>query len=149
MSAIEERLETLERNFAEIKKLNGIPGARGPAGSIEAACQNATEAAKQQTLSVHAESVRQIADLVVQMRRMLSDLNASFRTTVQERVAELNEMRVNAMREYQSAVNAELESAVARGLHDYGVLEDGSIGQLLKYEIEKAVDKAAFSQVQQ
>lgn len=33
----------------------------------------------------------------------------------------------------------ELESIVVTLLHEYGVLEDGCIGQLLKYEIIKAV----------
>ena len=36
----------------------------------------------------------------------------------------------------------ELDSLVCQLLHDYGVLEDGGIGQILKYEITKAVSEA-------
>ena len=36
----------------------------------------------------------------------------------------------------------ELDSLVCQLLHDYGVLEDGCLGQILKYEITKAVFEA-------
>jgi hypothetical protein len=32
-----------------------------------------------------------------------------------------------------------LESMIAQSLHDYGILTDGQVGQLLKYEIQKIV----------
>jgi hypothetical protein len=36
----------------------------------------------------------------------------------------------------------QLDSFVCQILHDYGVLEDGGLGQILKYEITKAVFEA-------
>jgi hypothetical protein len=41
---IEQRIAALEASLEEIKRLKGIPGARGPAGPIEAAVANANRA---------------------------------------------------------------------------------------------------------
>jgi len=40
MSNLEQRIAVLETELAEIKKLKGVPGPRGPAGDISAAVAN-------------------------------------------------------------------------------------------------------------
>lgn len=44
IAALENRIAQLEAQFAEVTKLKGLPGPRGPAGDISAAIANAESA---------------------------------------------------------------------------------------------------------
>lgn len=70
-STLEERIASLESAFEEVKKLKGIPGARGPAGPIDAAVSNAERAAKEIVASRVEILRRELADLHKYIHEMI------------------------------------------------------------------------------
>jgi hypothetical protein len=61
VKTIEQRLQELKDQFAEVQRFKGIPGPRGPAGNIDAAVANATNAANQIVADVEGRIRESIA----------------------------------------------------------------------------------------
>ena len=76
MSTIEGRLAALEAQFEEVKKLKGVPGARGPAGDISAAVANTQREVRdaEGRLAVQAEAASaRFANEVTALRKETAD----------------------------------------------------------------------------
>ncbi|MGB6496341.1 MAG: hypothetical protein WBF09_05045 [Candidatus Acidiferrum sp.] len=107
MKTNEERIEILEQQLAEIIKLKGIPGARGPAGPIEAAVANAERVLDEKLASLfdrvdHAtkqghQSHEELSKILrnemdrfrKDMRQNFSDFEASIQTRVENSIVVL------------------------------------------------------------
>jgi hypothetical protein len=73
---LEDRIASLESDFEEVKKLKGIPGSRGPAGSIEAAVDQAMKSVSDAEARVRVaatESFKRFTDEISKLRQEFAD----------------------------------------------------------------------------
>lgn len=107
--SVEERIAALETELAEIKKLKGIPGARGPAGPIEAAVANAN---------------RVVADAESRVRTEATGAYANFNADVRKLREEVRE-EVNQVKQFlDERIQNVVENHTVKVLEDYGVVSD-------------------------
>jgi cell division septum initiation protein DivIVA len=114
--SLENRIAALETELAEIKKLKGVPGGRGPAGDISAAVVNAQREvrdAEERLATKAAQTASQYAADVAALRKETAD----------------------AIKNVQAFVDGRIENAVVlhtvKTLEDYGVVS-GLDGQRIK-----------------
>jgi hypothetical protein len=106
---IEQRIESLENQFENVKNEKGVPGPRGPAGPIEAAVINATRAAT--NLVADAESrVQARADTAY---AQLKEEAARLRLEVQQLKVFLNDR-----------IHNEVDGQVVKTLQEYHLLDE-------------------------
>lgn len=122
--AFEGRLAALEAAFEEVKK-NKVIAVRGPAGPIDAAVANAREALAEDL----ANTLKEFAEL----RQLVKDSELKSQQVINDAYAKLNER----FREYASPES--LNQVFYRALHEFGLMTDGGIGELLLNEVQKAV----------
>jgi hypothetical protein len=87
---VEERLLELEKEFADIKRLRRIVGPRGPAGDIDAAVINATEAAEKIVIAATKTAMYPFDSEVDKLRQEFEALRAhliEFTSNVENSVA--------------------------------------------------------------
>jgi hypothetical protein len=73
---IEDRLTALEEAFAEVKKLKGVPGPRGPAGEISAAVRNAQQAVADAESRLHKSTDARLAKFQAEVKQLRADFAA-------------------------------------------------------------------------
>jgi hypothetical protein len=118
MATVEERLDILEREFAQVKELKGIAGPRGPAGNIDAAIANVDAAVSKAESRVQAQAnVRY--DLFLAAER---NLREAFETQVRVLRVELD----NLKKGLDERIKNEVDGHAIQVLHDYHLLKDGA-----------------------
>ena len=112
---LQERLEALEDAFREVRAAKGIQGARGPAGPIDAAVDQATKEANQVVRNAEArvqakaeEAFKQFANEVAKLQKLADDL----REEVAKHRKYLHEM-----------IHNEVDGQVIQTLKDYHLLD--------------------------
>jgi hypothetical protein len=131
---IEQRMQSIEDAFVEVKKLRGIPGPRGGAGPIDAAVVNATKAANQAVADAEAR-VQKKADEAFQKLLAESVKHKAEAAKLRREVADL-----------KTYLNERIENAVdgnvVQTLHDYHLLKDGNpSSDYMAHEIRDIIKK--------
>ena len=120
MDSLEQRIKNLEEAFEEVKKLKGIPGSRGPAGSIDSAVANA-RAALTADLSASLKKVE--ADLATAVARCecIDGGLRQYSETVRSQLSQITSERVQAFRKN---LENELAAVLIPLLEEYGVVSN-------------------------
>jgi hypothetical protein len=120
MSTIEERLAALEAQFEEVKKLKGVPGARGPAGDISAAVAN---------------TQREVRDAEGRLATQAAKASAEFATAV----AALRNETADSIKSVQAFVDGRIAAAVdghaIKVLVDYHLLDANTLAPTLHADV--------------
>jgi len=70
-----ERIARLEATIEEIKTLRGVPGPRGPAGSIEAASENARQAVTDAEARVQAKANQAYEKFTAEIKKLRQEVD--------------------------------------------------------------------------
>ena len=72
-----ERIARLEALFEEVKQQKGIPGPRGPAGSIEAAAENARQAVCDAEARVQAKANQAYEKFTAEIKKLRQEVDGA------------------------------------------------------------------------
>lgn len=119
----ENRIEALEKQLSEIKKLNGIPGPTGKPGNIDVAVANAEKAVDARLASL-VERVDTYAEREGQCRK----------ESIESLRRELDQFRTEmkqSFSDFQAADKVRVENCIVAVLTEYGVVSshDGRVIQ--------------------
>jgi hypothetical protein len=129
---IEHEVNELLRRVAKLESKKPTPGPRGPAGPIDAA-----ERAIGSRISESASMLKAASDAVIARTRQLNDeLEAAIAKV--NAIAERVEDRLNTLNERLSGENF-LDHTILKVLAEYQIVQDGDVGDLLKFHIAKHV----------
>jgi len=97
---VEERINVLEAEFENVKKLKGVPGARGPAGEISAAVRNAEAAVSNAENRVQVRADAAYAQFATEVKALREEV-AALRKFLDERIRnEVDGHTVQVLRDY-------------------------------------------------
>lgn len=122
-SELGSRIEALEKQLSEIKKLNGIPGPQGKPGNIAAAAANAEKVVDDKLASLF----ERVDDYAKRESNYSKERYESFRSELNQHRAEVNQSLEQHFT--AEATKNRIENLVVRVLQDYGVVSshDGKV----------------------
>jgi uncharacterized coiled-coil DUF342 family protein len=116
---LESRIEALERQLSEIKKLNGIPGPQGKPGNIAAAVLNAEQVVENKL----AEYVKRADGLAKGAEDLVHSETLNLKKSIDSLRGELHQHSEQVAQSFSAeGTKNRIEKLVVQVLHDYGVV---------------------------
>jgi hypothetical protein len=113
---LDQRIDALEREFKTVRDLKGIPGVRGPAGSIDAAATAAANAATNAVTERFREYTRDWDARLDALRTELLDLRQELRE-------QMRNLRQEFVLQFGEAVKNEVAASIVGLLVEYHLLD--------------------------
>ena len=114
MKTNEERIEILEQQLAEIIKLKGIPGPRGGAGDISAACYNVERIMDEKLASLFERvdhATKQGCQSYEELQKILRNEMNQFRAEIKQNFAV-----------FEADIQTRVENSIVVLFAEYGVV---------------------------
>jgi hypothetical protein len=120
MSNLEQRIAALEAQFEEVKKMKGVPGARGPAGDISAAVAN---------------TQREVRDAEGRLARQLEDTSTRFANDVTALRRETTDATNRIQSYVDGRIKNEVDAHTVQVLVDYHLLDANTMAPTLAADV--------------